>query len=556
MDGHGGKLVPDSVMKDLFSEDDEAMFVAKGKKISTWGIGSDRVVILSEYFLMLLTQRDIDKKIPISQVCYYIKSMSSNEILLHFTDNIDWRLVFEKSQEFLDILTARFPSLEKKRTLRQYAVPEASLKAYKASKTQYAFDNAPEEKYRLRNKEIPGTDKEEEKTNKDNNQEPENFQFENRSSIVAGETNMRKPGGDDQINMEFDDEEDMEDNLAGHLGQINLEEPEDPLAEQFEHLKKQGVKRKLTVEEQTELRSTQLVRKKNKEDKSADVSFEDFNFLMVIGRGTFGKVFLAEHKASKKLYACKSIRKDILIQYDQVDNTILEKDIMFECDHPFLVGMEYLFQNDLRLYFVMPFVRGGEMYKIFQSQKRFKEESVIFYGAQMIIAVGYLHSKGIVHRDLKLENILCDADGYIKIIDYGLAKMLGDDQETTSFCGTPEYLAPEMISQTGHDKAVDWWAVGVLMYEMLIGVTPFFNKNKNMLMQKIQKQKVVFPDRKKYKIDFSDEMMDLIVRLLDKDKNTRMGSKDDFFEILSHPVFKGIDIQKLESKSIEPPFKP
>jgi len=174
----------------------------------------------------------------------------------------------------------------------------------------------------------------------------------------------------------------------------------------------------------------------------------------------------------------------------------------------------------------------------------------------MIIAVGYLHSKGIVHRDLKLENILCDADGYIKIIDYGLAKMLGDDQETTSFCGTPEYLAPEMISQTGHDKAVDWWAVGVLMYEMLIGVTPFFNKNKNMLMQKIQKQKVVFPDRKKYKIDFSDEMMDLIVRLLDKDKNTRMGSKDDFFEILSHPVFKGIDIQKLESKSIEPPFKP
>ena len=119
---------------------------------------------------------------------------------------------------------------------------------------------------------------------------------------------------------------------------------------------------------------------------------------------------------------------------------------MFECDHPFLVGMEYLFQNDLRLYFVMPFVRGGELYKVFSAQKRFNEKTVVFYAAQMAIAIGYLHMKGIAHRDLKLENILVDQDGYLKIIDYGLAKMLKDDQETLSFCGTPEYLAPEMVS--------------------------------------------------------------------------------------------------------------
>jgi serine/threonine protein kinase len=119
---------------------------------------------------------------------------------------------------------------------------------------------------------------------------------------------------------------------------------------------------------------------------------------------------------------------------------------MFECDHPFLVGMEYLFQNDMRLYFVMPFVRGGELYKVFSSQKRFKEEQVIFYAAQMTIAIGYLHMKGIVHRDLKLENILLDQEGYLKIIDFGLAKMLSDNEETQSFCGTPEYLAPEMVT--------------------------------------------------------------------------------------------------------------
>jgi len=179
--------------------------------------------------------------------------------------------------------------------------------------------------------------------------------------------------------MEFDDHEDLTnlDNLAEHFGDLDLENEFDAKAAQ---VKTQGVKRKLTIEEESELRSTVMVRKKNKDDKKA-VSFEDFNFLMVIGRGTFGKVFLAEYKDNKQLYAIKSIRKDILIQYDQVDNTILEKDIMFECDHPFLVGMEFLFQNDLRLYFVMPFVRGGEMYKIFQAQKRFKEEQVIFYAA-------------------------------------------------------------------------------------------------------------------------------------------------------------------------------
>lgn len=166
---------------------------------------------------------------------------------------------------------------------------------------------------------------------------------------------------------------------------------------------------------------------------------------MVIGRGAFGKVFLAQMIGDDKLYAVKSIRKDILIQQDQVDSTILEKNIMLECNHPFLVGMDYLFQNDLRLYFVMPFVRGAELYKVFQQQKRFAEKVVKFYAAQIIIGIGYLHQRGIVHRDLKLENILLDQDGYIKLIDFGLAKMLREDELTSTICGTPEYMAPEVL---------------------------------------------------------------------------------------------------------------
>lgn len=157
---------------------------------------------------------------------------------------------------------------------------------------------------------------------------------------------------------------------------------------------------------------------------------------------------------------------------------------------------------------------------------------------------------------MKLENILIDADGYLKIIDYGLAKMIGQEELSMSFCGTPEYLAPEMVNRTGHDKAVDWWALGVLIYEMLIGVTPFYNRNRNMLLMKIKNSKVIFPDRTRYRIDYSDEIVDLIVQLLAKDKNKRLGYKDDGAEILRHPFFADLDIAKLERKEVDPPFKP
>ena len=218
--------------------------------------------------------------------------------------------------------------------------------------------------------------------------------------------------------------------------------------------------------------------------------------------------------------------------------------------------MDYLFQSQTRLYFVMPFVRGGELYKIFKANKRLPEPVVKFYSLQICLAIGYLHTKGIMHRDLKLENILLDEQGYLKIIDYGLAKTLPQDNLTKTFCGTPEYLAPEMVMQQGHDFSVDWWALGILIYEMLIGVTPFYNKERRLLLLKIRQSRVVFPDKRKYRIDYSDEFMDIVLKLLDKNRETRLGSSaNDFNDIINHPFFADVNKEALLRRELEPPLR-
>lgn len=204
----------------------------------------------------------------------------------------------------------------------------------------------------------------------------------------------------------------------------------------------------------------------------------------------------------------------------------------------------------------MPFIQGGELYKIFQEKKRFDEPTVKFYAAQIALAIGELHKKGIMHRDLKLENILVDHKGYLKIIDYGLAKVLKTEELAQSYCGTPEYLAPEMVDYSGHDSNVDWWALGILMYEMLIGVTPFFNRNRQVLVSKIKNSKIIFPDRAHYRIEYTDDLVDLISKLLKKDRTQRLGYKGGSEEVLAHKFFADLSISGLETYKIDPPFMP
>lgn len=178
----------------------------------------------------------------------------------------------------------------------------------------------------------------------------------------------------------------------------------------------------------------------------------------------------------------KCIRKDVVIEHESVESLAVEKLILLQVNHPFIIGMDYVFQKAYRIYFIMDFIQGGELFKHLSEQKRFDEAKTKFYAAQIALALGYLHDSKIIYRDLKPENILLNKDGYIMLADFGLAKILQDDtQEPNSFCGTPEYLSPEMIVGSGHDYTVDWWALGILIYEMIIGIPPFYNQNKHQM---------------------------------------------------------------------------
>lgn len=198
-------------------------------------------------------------------------------------------------------------------------------------------------------------------------------------------------------------------------------------------------------------------------DSVKEVNYEDFQIISVIGRGSFGKVCLVEYKNTGELYAMKSIKKDILIDQEQIENTVLEKKILQSVNHPFLCSLVFCFQTDDRIYFIMNFVRGGELFQHLKRFKTFKEDQVKFYAAQIGLALQYLHEKGIIYRDLKPENILMNEEGYLQLADFGMAKSLNQNEKATSFCGTPEYLAPEVVLSEGHDCMADWWSFGILV---------------------------------------------------------------------------------------------
>eukprot|EP01102_Stenamoeba_stenopodia_P008101 TRINITY_DN2301_c0_g1_i3.p1 TRINITY_DN2301_c0_g1~~TRINITY_DN2301_c0_g1_i3.p1 ORF type:complete len:296 (-),score=67.21 TRINITY_DN2301_c0_g1_i3:548-1435(-) len=199
------------------------------------------------------------------------------------------------------------------------------------------------------------------------------------------------------------------------------------------------------------------------------ITKDDFELLTVIGKGSFGKVLQVRKKDTGKIYAMKVLRKEAIVQRKQVAHTKAEKSILAKIQHPFIVGLHYAFQTEEKLYMVLDFVNGGELFFHLKREGKFSEQRVRIYAAEIACALSHLHSFGIVYRDLKPENILLDSEGHICITDFGLSKEI-QSEDTHTFCGTPEYLAPEILKGQGHGTPVDWWSLGTLIYEMLTGL--------------------------------------------------------------------------------------
>lgn len=286
--------------------------------------------------------------------------------------------------------------------------------------------------------------------------------------------------------------------------------------------------------------------------KDVVMCLEDFDLLKMLGKGAFGEVVLAQQKDTGKLYAIKILKKRDILEMDQLEHTKTEQKILSHVNHPFLVGLDYAFQTDSRLYFVMEFMKGGELFTHLRRLKKLTESQAKFYAACITVGLGHLHNCNFIYRDLKLENLLLDDLGYAKLTDFGLSKFLTNDKKALTFCGTPEYLSPEVIMGKGHNRATDWWSLGILVYEMIFGIPPFYCQKQDDMFKKIVRENFVF----KPGVHVSDNCKDFVIKLLDKNQATRLGSTNDSLEILSHAWFKDIDVSMLLAKKIQAPFVP
>eukprot|EP01084_Bolivina_argentea_P084182 152318_1 len=281
------------------------------------------------------------------------------------------------------------------------------------------------------------------------------------------------------------------------------------------------------------------------------VRSEDFEFLKVIGRGSFGKVLQVRKKDDGEILAMKILKKRAIVARNQVQHTKAERLILQKLQHPFLMRLRYAFQTNEKLYFVLDYYRGGELFFHLKKKRRFTENEAQIFVAEVALAVGYLHGMDVIYRDLKPENVLLDRDGHICLTDFGLSKQQNLNLLAHTFCGTPEYLAPEIVTNVGHSKAVDWWSLGILLYELTIGIPPFYSQNVNEMYKKIQCAPLQFPPQS------TPCCKSLISLLLERDPKYRLGSgSHDVHEIQRHPFFKNIDWNKLYNKQIEPIYKP
>lgn len=296
------------------------------------------------------------------------------------------------------------------------------------------------------------------------------------------------------------------------------------------------------------------------EPAAAAISLVDFLVLKVLGRGSFGKVCLVRRKDTRKLYALKALNKEALLRRNQIAHTQTERNILQHVVHPFLVQLQFAFQSDTRLYLGLEFMPGGELFYWLNRSKKFDVARAKLYAAEVLLALEFLHAKDIIYRDLKPENILVDKDGHLKLTDFGLSKEavkgVGAENGTTTFCGTPEYLAPEILQSVGHGKGVDWWSLGVLLCEMLTGDPPFYHANVQKMYRNILRGKLELSP------DLTPDARSLLKALLKRNVAKRLGSSERGAAAIKEHLFfmnlgtAPLDWDKVLAKAYTPSFVP
>jgi serine/threonine protein kinase len=277
------------------------------------------------------------------------------------------------------------------------------------------------------------------------------------------------------------------------------------------------------------------------------INTDSFKFETVLGRGAFGKVLLVSKRDTGERYAMKVINKTRMTKNKQRLHAMTERNILSKIDNPFIVKLHYAFQTKEKLFLVMDYVRGGELFHLLRKLGRFKEDLARFYAAQVVLALDTIHGHGFIYRDIKPENILIDDDGNTKLVDFNLATLVDDTRLAMTFCGTPEYISPEVLKGEPQTSAVDFWSLGVLIFEMLAGHPPFYSANRQQLFKNILQKPV------KMKQHFSEDAVDLLGHLLVVDPRERL---TDMLGLKQHSFFAKIDWLSLLSKGIEPPVLP
>uniref|UniRef100_A0A3B5QTU3 Ribosomal protein S6 kinase n=1 Tax=Xiphophorus maculatus TaxID=8083 RepID=A0A3B5QTU3_XIPMA len=283
---------------------------------------------------------------------------------------------------------------------------------------------------------------------------------------------------------------------------------------------------------------------------------ECFELLRVLGKGGYGKVFQVRKvvgAAAGKIFAMKVLKKAMIVRNAKdTAHTKAERNILEEVKHPFIVDLIYAFQTGGKLYLILEYLSGGELFMQLEREGIFMEDTACFYLAEISMALGHLHQKGIIYRDLKPENIMLNSQGHVKLTDFGLCKeSIHDGTVTHTFCGTIEYMAPEILLRSGHNRAVDWWSLGALMYDMLTGAPPFTGENRKKTIDKILKCKLSLPPY------LTQEARDLLKRLLKRNASSRLGAgAGDATDVQAYPFFRHINWEDLLARKVEPPFKP